>query len=262
VNIAVCAKVAPDTTAQIKTKADGTGIDRAGIKWSVSAYDEFAIEEAVALKEKKKADKVSIFTVGDDEAVNALRPGGLARGADDMVVCGDPAVMGGDSLTIARALAAMVKADAGIQLVLCGKQAIDDDNVQVPAMLAELLGWAQVSFVCKFELDGTTFKATRNVGGGVQEVVQGNLPVVITCDKGMNTPRYPKLPDIMKAKSKPVAQKKAGDLGLSAADLAPAVVVSNYQPPAARPKGRQLTGDAAAQVKELVRLLREEAKVI
>lgn len=261
-NIAVLAKVAPDTTAQIKAKPDGSGIDKAGIKWSISAYDEFAIEESIALKEKKKAEKVFILTAGDDEAVAALRAGGLARGGDEIHQVSDPAVLASDSLGVARTLAALVKAAADVQLVFTGKQAIDDDNVQVPAMVAELLGWPHVSFVSAFELDGTTFKATRNVGGGMQEVVQGSLPVVITADKGLNTPRYPKLPDIMKAKTKPVVVKKPGDLGLSAADIAPAVIVSNYAPPAARAKGKQIAGDAAAQVKELVRLLREEAKVL
>lgn len=259
-NVAVCAKVAPDTATQIKTKADGSGIETAGIKWAVSAYDAFAIEEAVSLKDKKLAGKVHLFTVGDDEAINQLRAGGLAVGADDLTVI--PDALGGDSLTIAKALAAAIKATPEIGLVFTGNKAADDDNSQVPAMIAELLGWPQVSFVSAFETDGTTFKATRNVGGGVQEVVSGSLPVVITADKGLNTPRYAKLPDIMKAKTKPVIKKSAADLGLSATDLAPGVKIGAFGPPPARPKGRILEGDAATQVKELVRLLREEAKVL
>ncbi|HMV65706.1 MAG TPA: electron transfer flavoprotein subunit beta/FixA family protein [Myxococcota bacterium] len=259
-NIAVCAKVAPDSTAQIKVKADGSGIDRAGIKFSISAYDEFAIEEAVSLKEKGRAGKVHLCTIGDEEAVNQLKSNGLARGADDLTVCGDAAAIGADSLGVATGLAAMIRGLADVQLVFCGKQAIDDDNVQVPAMLAELLGWPHVSFVSAFSLDGATWHATRNVGGGVQEVVSGSLPVVITTDKGLNTPRYPKLPDIMKAKTKPVHRKTPADLGL--AGYASAVVTSGFSPPASRPKGRVLTGDVAAQVRELVRLLRDEAKVL
>jgi electron transfer flavoprotein beta subunit len=263
VNVAVCAKVAPDTATQIKVKADGSGIETAGIKMGVSAYDQFAVEEAVRLKEAKKADKALLFTVGDQEALNQLQgAGGLALGADELHICQEAAALSTDSLGVARVLAAMIQAAGDVQLVLCGKQAMDDDNVQVPAMLAELLGWAQVSMVSAFELDGATFKATRNVGGGVQEVVSGSLPAVITCDKGLNTPRFAKLPDIMKAKTKPLKKKTLADLGLSADAIAPAVKLSAWSPPPARAKGRMLTGDAATMVTELVRALRDEAKVI
>jgi electron transfer flavoprotein beta subunit len=263
VNIAVCAKVAPDTAAQIRTKADGSGIETSGIKFVVSPYDSFAIEEAVQLTEKKIAGAVHLFSVGGGKDVlSALRGGGLAVGALDLTLIEDPAVMGGDALVVARALAAAIKAGDDIGLVLCGKQAVDDDNVQVPAMIAELLGWPQVSMVSDLEVEGTTFRATRNVGGGVQEVVQGSLPAVITCDKGMNTPRYAKLPQIMKAKRKKVHKASASSLGLSAADTTSAVTVSSYSPPPARPAGRVLQGELGDQVKELVTLLRDEAKVL
>lgn len=261
-NIAVCAKVTPDTATQIRTKADGSGIDATGIKFVISPYDLFALEEAAKLAEAKQAGTVHLFTVGDAEAENALRGGGLSVGADDLTLINDPSVIGSDALAIARALAAAIKAGPDIQLVFCGKQAVDDDNVQVPAMIAELLGWPQVSVVSQFELSGDRFKATRNVGGGVQEVVEGTLPAVITCDKGLNTPRYAKLPAIMAAKRKKVNVVTAASLGLSAGDVAPAAVVSNYGPPAPRPAGRILKGDVGSQVKELVGLLRNEAKVL
>lgn len=261
-NIAVCAKVAPDTAAQIKTKGDGSGIETAGIKWVVSPYDSFAVEEAAGLKEAKKAGGVHLFTVGGDDAISPLRAGGLAVGADELTLINDDAVINSDALGVAKALAAAIKGGDDIQLVFTGKQAVDDDNVQVPAMVAELLGWPHVSFVSGFELDGTTFKATRNVGGGVQEIVSGSLPAVITCDKGLNTPRYAKLPAIMKAKRKPVHKKSAADLGLSADDVASKVTTSSYGPPAARPAGKVLSGDLGAQLDELVGLLRNEAKVL
>ena len=162
---------------------------------------------------------------------------------------------------VARALAAAIKAE-GMELVFCGKQAIDDDNVQVPAMLAELLDWPHVSMVVEFKVEGDAFTAVRSVGGGARERVAGKLPVVITADRGMNTPRYAKLPDIMKAKTKKLDTKNLAALGLSAADVAPAVTISAYGYPPARAKGRLIAGDAATQVKELVRLLREEAKVL
>lgn len=261
-NIAVCAKVTPDTAAQIKVAGDGSGIETSGIKWVVSPYDSFAIEEAVQLTEAKKAGKVHLFSVGDDSVVSPLRGGGLAIGATDLTLVNDDAIDGTDPLVIARALAAAIQAGDDIQLVFCGKQAADDDNVQVPAMVAELLGWPQVSMVSDFELDGTTFKATRNVGGGVQEVVTGELPAVITCDKGLNTPRYAKLPQIMKAKRKKVHKKSASDLGLSGDDIAASVEVSSYGAPPARPAGRMLEGELDAQISELVTLLRDEAKVL
>jgi electron transfer flavoprotein beta subunit len=262
VNIGVCAKIAPDTATPIRVKADGSGIETAGVKFLVSSYDTFAIEEAVSLKDKKKADKVHVFAVGDDEAVNQLRSGALAVGADDLTICQEAAALESDGLGTARVLAAMIQGTPGIELALLGNRGVDYDNSQVPAMVAELLGWPLVSFVSSLEIDGGTFKAARNVGGGVQEVVTGALPVVISCDKGLNTPRLAKLPDIMKAKTKPVVKKTLADLGLSAAAVAPAVVTSSFSPPPARPKGRVLTGDLAGQVKELVRLLRDEAKVL
>jgi len=262
-NVAVCAKVAPDTATQIKVKADGSGIETAGIKTSVSAYDQFAIEEAVRLKEQKKAEKAFLLTVGDNEALSQLQgAGGLALGADELHICQEPAALASDSLGVARVLVAMIQAAGGVDLVLCGKQGVDDDNAQVPAMVAELLGWPQVSMVSALEVDGGTFKATRNVGGGVQEVVQGSLPAVITADKGLNTPRFAKLPDLMKAKTKPLKKRTLAELGLDAAAIAPSVSLSSWGPPPARPKGRVLTGDAATQVDELVRALREEAKVL
>jgi electron transfer flavoprotein beta subunit len=261
VNIAVCAKVTPDTAAQIRTKSDGSGIETSGIKFVVSPYDLFAVEEGVQLVEQKKAGAVHLFSVGGKDVVSSLRGGGLALGAHDLTLIDDPAI-GGDPLVIARALAAAIQAGDDIGLVLCGKQAVDDDNVQVPAMVAEFLGWPQISMVSNLEVDGDSFKATRNVGGGVQEVVEGSFPVVITCDKGLNTPRYAKLPAIMKAKRKKVHSKKAADLGLSADDISATVEVTSYGPPPARPAGRILQGDLADQVRELVTALREEAKVI
>jgi electron transfer flavoprotein beta subunit len=260
VKIGVCAKVTPDTDTRIKINGTASGIDPAGVKWIVNPYDAFAIEEGVRTQEKN-GGSVEIFTVGDKEAETLLRGAtGLALGPDGMTLF-DPAGAKLDSLGIARVLAAMAK-KSGAELLFCGKQAIDDDNVQVPAMLAEILGWAHIAIVTEFAVDGDSVVATRNIGGGIQEVVRAKLPAVITVDKGINTPRYAKLPQIMAAKKKPFTAVKAGDLGLSDAELAPVVETSAWTEPPARAKGRKLSGDAASQVKELVRLLREEAKVI
>ncbi|TVQ86486.1 MAG: electron transfer flavoprotein subunit beta/FixA family protein [Deltaproteobacteria bacterium] len=258
--IGVCVKVAPDTDTRIKISGDGAGIEESGIKWIVSPYDSFGIEEAVQTQEAQGGE-VILFSAGPKDWQTQLRAGGLAVGAERAVIVDDPALAGTDPLGIARVLAAGI-ASEGCELVFTGKQAIDDDNVQVPAMVAELLGWPHVSFVTDFSTDGSTFTATRNVGGGTQEVVTGSLPVVITAERGLNTPRYAKLPAIMKAKRKKVDVKSLGDLDLSADDITPAVQLTNFSLPPERPAGRKLEGDVDTMVQELVRLLREEAKVI
>jgi electron transfer flavoprotein beta subunit len=260
VKVGVCVKVVPDTDTRIKIAGSGAGIDESGVKWIVSPYDAFAVEEGVATKEAHGGECV-LYSVGPQDWGTQIRASGLAVGADRGILVDDPGLQGADGLAVARALAAAVAAD-GIEVLFTGKQAIDDDNVQVPAMVAEFLGWPHVSFVSSFKIEGTSFTATRNVGGGVQEVVSGLLPVVITADRGLNNPRYAKLPDIMKAKKKPVDTKTLADLGLTSADVAPGSTITGWSLPPERSKGRKLSGDVDTMVAELVRLLREEAKVL
>ena len=258
--IGICAKVTPDTDARIKPAAGGEGIDESGHKMVVSPYDSFAIEEAIVTKEAHGGEVVS-FTVGPESTVTQLRGSCLALGADRAVIIHDEAAQASDALGKAKALAAAIKKDA-CDIVFCGKVAIDDDNVQVPAMVAEFLGWALVSRVTDFSIDGDGFTATRAMDGGVKHVVSGKLPVVITAERGLNTPRYAKLPAIMKAKRKPIDKLDLAALGLTADDMAPACAFTNYGAPPARPSGRILEGEVADVVKELVGLLRNEAKVI
>lgn len=257
--VGVCIASTPDTDTRIKIAPSGEGIDTAGIKWIISPYDTFALEQGALTKEKLGGETV-LFSVGGDDAGKNLRDG-LAVGGDRAVLIDDAALKNTDSLGIAKALAAAIKGE-GIEIVFCGKQAIDGDNVQVPAMVAELLDWPHVSMVAEFSIEGTNFTAVRNVGGGARERVTGALPVVITTDRGLNTPRYAKLPDIMKAKTKKLDKKNLGAIGLSADDVAGAASTVGLKLPPERTKGKLITGDAATQVKELVRLLREEAKVI
>lgn len=256
--IGVCAKVTPDTGAQIKVV--GNGIDTAGIKWVVNPYDAYAIEEAVKTV-GSHGGSVHLFTVGDDSVVAPLRAGGLAVGGEDLTQINDAALSNADALGVAKALAASLKA-AGVEAVFAGKESVDGVSSQVPAMVAELLGWPLVSVITGFETDGSTFKATREIGGGVVEVVTGTLPAVFTADKGLNTPRYAKLPQIMKAKRKKIIKQDLAALGLSADDVAPKASESGFSEPAARPAGRVLSGSVQEQAKELVQLLRNEAKVI
>ncbi len=261
--IGVCLKQVPASDSRIKIAGPSAGVDSSDLKMEINPYDEFALEEALKLKDENVAKSVVVFTVGDADAEQRMRDA-LARGADEAVRLDDAAFAGSDSLGIARILAAAAKKE-GVDLLFAGKQAIDHDNSQVPAMVAELLGWAQVTVVDKLEVSGGSFKAWRQSGGGARDVVAGALPAVISADKGLNTPRYAKLRGIMMAKKKKIPVWGAGDLGLSAGDVGAAgakVALSNWGEPPARPPGRKLSGDAQSMVKELVRLLRDEAKVL
>lgn len=256
--VGVCIKSTPDADTRLKIAAGATGIETAGIKWVISDYEKAALEQGVQLKEKLGGECV-LYSVGSGDTEKNLRDG-LALGADRAVMVDDAATKGADALGIAKALAAAIKAD-GLDIVLCGRQATDDENVQVPAMLAELLGWPHVSFTGAFAIEGTDFVASRNMGGATEKV-RGALPVVITAEDTLTTPRYVKLPEIMKAKAKKLEKKNLAALGLTAEDVAAAATFVAYGPPPSRPAGKKLSGDMAAQAKELVRLLREEAKVI
>jgi electron transfer flavoprotein beta subunit len=262
VKIGVCFKQVPATDTRIRVNPAGNGILTDDVKWEINVYDEFALEEGIRLKQAGKATEVVIFTVGEAASEARIRDG-LARGADRAVRLDDPAFAGSDALGKARILAAAIQQE-GIGLVLAGRQAVDTDNGAVPAMLAEILGWPMASWVDKLVIDGG-FTANRAAGGGTREVVKGGLPAVITCDKGLNEPRLATLPNIMAAKKKQIAVKNAAAIGIDPGTVgagAALVVEDGMALPPARPAGRMLTGDAASVAAELVRLLREEAKVI
>jgi electron transfer flavoprotein beta subunit len=188
VKIGVCLKQVPASDSRIKISDPSAGIDTSEVKWEINPYDEYALEAGLRLVDAKVATEVVIFSVGGKPAEARIREA-LARGAKSAVRIDDAAMAGSDCLGISRALAAAIQAE-DIQLVFTGKQAIDGDNSQVPAMIAELLGWPQATTVSQFELEGETVKAWRSVGGGSRDVVQMNLPAVVSCDKGMNQPRY------------------------------------------------------------------------
>ncbi len=257
--ILVAVKQVPDTATQVKIGADPRAIDAAGITWIVSPYDEFAVEEALRIKEKRGQGEVVAVTLGPDRAKEALRSC-LAMGCDRAIHLNDPAWAEADTLAVARALAAVVEQEAP-RLVLCGRQAIDDDMGAVPAQLAELLGWPCASWIMEeaVDADGTTVRAARQVEGGL-EVFDLPLPAVLSAQKGLNEPRYPTLKGIMGAKKKEIKDLKASDLGLAADGRQLSVVALEALPP--RPPGRIIPGDVPTAVKELVRALREEAKVV
>jgi electron transfer flavoprotein beta subunit len=263
VKIGVLLKQVPDTATGIKVKSDASGIDEGEIKkWIVNPYDEFAVEAALQAKEALSAEEIIVFNVGPARSPSVF-DNPLAMGADRGVGLDDPAVEGAGPLGMARALAAMVKAE-GVELVFAGARGVDDDMFAVPVMTAELLEWPAVNVVGQLEIDGGAKTATchRKIAGGAQEVVEVSLPALITCDWKMNEPRYPNLMGIRKAKNKPRDMKTLADLGLDAAQLAAGFSTGDWATPPERGACKMIEGDAAQAAKELVKALREEAKVL
>ncbi len=247
--ILVPVKRVPDPETTIRLLPDGSGIATDNVKWVINPFDEIAIEEALRIKEKQGAGDVVLIAVGQKTWQEQLRTG-LAMGADRaiLVVAEKPL----DSLAIARVMAKVI-ADEKPDLVMMGKQAIDDDSNQVGQMLAEVLGWPQATFASKVEIAGTKCSVIREVDGGL-ETVAFPLPAVITADLRLNEPRYASLPGIMKARKKELKEIPVDSLGL---DLAPRLTIKVLKSPPKRQAGRKV-----GSVQELVQLLHDEAKLI
>jgi electron transfer flavoprotein beta subunit len=242
----------PDTTSKIVIGADGQSIEEAGLKFVPNPYDEYALEEALKLREAEgagSAGEIVVITVGTDASQETLRTA-LATGADRAIQL--QTAGSADGLVIARALADELKG-GNYDLILFGKVAVDDYNHQVGVMTAELLELPCVSAIAKLAISGGTLEAEREIEGGI-ETVTASLPAVLTCDKGLNTPRLPSLKGIMAAKKKPFETKP---VSLGTASL----TSLGLSLPAERKAGR-IVGEGPDAVPELVRLLREEAKVI
>ncbi|HEY9712379.1 MAG TPA: electron transfer flavoprotein subunit beta/FixA family protein [Chroococcales cyanobacterium] len=258
--IAVCVKAVPDTETKIAVAADKVNIDRNGVRFIMSPYDEFAVEEAIKLKEKNGGETTAI-SLGGDEVTDVLRDT-LARGVDNAVHLKDADFEGLEPLDTAKALAAAIK-DGGYDLVLCGQQGVGGDNNQVPAILAELLDLPQATVVLKLEVEGGKFKAEREIEGA-HETVEGSLPAVLSAQKGLNEPRYPSIKGVMAARRKEIAVKDAAALGVKGkvGGESRKVVLKELMLPPERPSGKKIEGDPDSQVKTLVELLRSEARVI
>jgi electron transfer flavoprotein beta subunit len=255
--IFVCIKQVPDTETRIAVKADKSGIEENGIKWVINPYDEFAIEEALKIKEAKGAGSVTVVTVGPKaRASEALRTA-MAMGADDGIVIDNSGEL--DAYWTAKALAGALQKEGAFDLILTGKLAIDDNAASVPQMIAEMLGVPHVTVVSKLTVGGT-LTAEREIEGGAREIYEVTGPCVIAANKGLNTPRYASLPGIMKAKKKPLKEITLADAGVQNHQLK--VRYKDFQLPPEKPAVKMLAGDAAAQAKELVRLVMEEAKVL
>jgi len=218
-----------DYNVRVRVRSDGSGVETDGVKMSINPFDEIALEEALRIKERGDASEVVVVSMGTADAQQQLRTG-LAMGADRAILVDTPANV--DSLSRARILLALVERES-TDLVLLGKQAIDDDNSQVGQMLAALWNRPQATFASALEFSGDTATVTREVDAGL-EVVEIDLPGVITVDLRLNEPRYVKLPDIMKAKKKPLETISMDELGIEAA---PAAEETSFEPPAEREKG-------------------------
>jgi electron transfer flavoprotein beta subunit len=229
----------------------------------MNPYCEFAVEESLRIKEKFGGQSI-LVTMGPQRAVEALRTG-LAMGADRSIHLNDPAFEGADGFATAKALAEVIKKEP-YDLILCGKQAVDDDMAQVGPALAELLNLPHVTLITKLEIsaDKKKAKVDREIEGG-KEVIEVSLPAVFTCQKGLNEPRYASLPGIMKAKKKEVKPINLAALGQPADQVGAAgakTKILRYVPPPSRPPGKVVSGEIAEAAQKLVKLLREEAKVI
>jgi electron transfer flavoprotein beta subunit len=261
-NLVVFVKQVPDTETRIQVK-DGQ-VDVSGVKWVVNPYDEFAIEEALRIRERLGTGKVTVASLGPDRVKEAIKYG-LSLGADEGVWLKGDGVALGDPGCVSTVLAAAAK-KLGFDLVLTGKQGVDHDWSQVGPMLAEKLDIPHVSVVVELKVDPAAKKgvAKREVEGGA-ETVEFELPALIAAQKGLNEVRYASLKGIMAVKKKVVPEWTLADLGVDPASVAPAgaaIRTLEATPPPPRPAGKILEGEPAVTAKELVRLLREEAKLI
>ena len=252
----VCLKQVPDSTVRVKVAADGKSIAAEGITWSISPYDEYAIELALEHKDADPTTTVSVVTVGPARSRDALRQA-LAMGCDDATLVTADDKAGG--LDVAKALAAVVK-EAKPDVVLCGKQASDDDQGLVGPALAEALGWPHVGMLTKIAAGGDGVELWREIEGG-HEVWTTSTPVVGLVHKSAKEPRYPSLPGIMKAKKKEIPERAFASLNVDSS--APALEIVAMEPPPARGAGKILKdGDAKQTAQQLATLLRDEAKVL
>lgn len=254
--IFVCIKQVPDTETKIKIAADGKSIDSSGIKWILCPFDEFAVEEAIRFKEKNAGATITVISSGPDRVIESLRTA-LAMGCDEAIHVSAPE--SSDSFVTAKALARAIEKNGPAHIVFTGKQAIDDDAAQVHQAMAEFLNIPAVTVVLRAQY-GATIQAEREIEGGTIEKYEVSTPCVIAAQKGMNEPRYASLPNIMKAKKKEIKKLSLADLDV--AEGQSKIAYKDMSLPAERGTCKMISGDVPAAAKELVRVLREEAKVL
>ncbi len=242
-----------DYNVKVRVKADGSGVDLANVKMSMNPFDEIAVEEAIRMKEKGQAEEVVAVSIGVKQAQETLRTA-LAMGADRAILIEAASDVHQDiePLAVAKLLKAVIDEEKP-GLVICGKQAIDNDMNATGQMLAALTGWAQATFASKLEVEGDSAKVTREVDGGLQ-TIKVKMPAIVTVDLRLNEPRYASLPNIMKAKKKPLEEKTPADYGV---DVTPRLTIVRT----AEPPGRR-AGVKVGSVDELIQKLKDEAGVL
>jgi len=260
VEIVVLLKQVPATESLIVIADDGVSVKTDNVKWVMNPYDEFAVEEALKIKQDH-GGSVTIISVGPDKTVEAIRTA-LAMGADKGILINDPAVEKLDGLGIARVLAAALK-QIPFDLIVAGQRAVDDDNFLVGPATAEYLDIPHISMVIKQEITDNNIKCIGTVDGGTV-TIEAPLPALFTTQRGLNEPRYASLPGIMKAKKKPIEMQTLADTGMDANQLDdPLTTIKAVKPPPERKAGIMIQGDSPqAKAAELVRVLQEEAKVL
>ena len=247
--VLVAVKRVVDFNVKIRVKADGSGVELANVKMSMNPFDEIAVEEAIRLKEAGKANEIIAVSIGPAQAQETIRTA-LAMGADRGILVKHDGYV--EPLAVAKILKGVVEVEKP-GLVILGKQAIDDDCNQTGQMLAALLGWSQATFASKLELNGAEAIVTREIDGGLQ-TIKVKMPLIMTTDLRLNQPRYASLPNIMKAKKKPLEDKSPADYGVN---VKPRLkVISTSEPP------KRLAGVKVKSVAELVAKLKTEAGVI
>ncbi len=249
--LVACVKRVPATDTRVRVAADGASLDPQGVEWIVSPYDEYAVEEAIRIRERVAGSELTVLSLGAAEAAKEIRTC-LAMGADRGVLLEDAQAYARDVPSVAEALAASIR-EIAPDLAFFGRQAVDDDSAAVGPFVAALLGWPALTFVRKLELGDGLVRGHREIEGAT-EVVEARLPAVVTAEKGLNEPRYPSLKGIMAAKKKPLdvrpAPKAAARTRVVALELPPS-----------RPPGK-VVGKGKEAVPELLRLLREEARAL
>lgn len=255
--IFVCVKQVPDTETKIKVGPDATSIDSSAVKWVMNPYDEYAVEEAVKLKEANSGAQVFAITVGPKKRAGEVLRTALAMGADEGILIDSPENL--EPFLAAQALALAIQQEGGASIVLTGKLAIDDNASSVGQMVAELLNIPHTTVVSKLQYTAEHVLVERDAEGGSKEVVQMANPALIAANKGLNLPRYASLPGIMKAKKKVLKELELVALGVTGAAKTKVLAL---ELPADKPPAKLLQGDPSAQTAELVKLLRDEAKVL
>jgi electron transfer flavoprotein beta subunit len=247
--VVVAVKRVIDYNVKIRVKSDNSGVETANVKMSMNPFDEIAVEEGVRMREAGVARELIAVSMGPQQCKETIRTA-LAMGSDRGIHVLHPDAL--EPLMVAKLMAAIIRKEAP-DIVILGKQAIDDDSSQTGQMLAALLGWAQGTFASKLDFEGEFVAVTREIDGGL-ETIKLKLPAIITTDLRLNTPRYASLPNIMKAKKKPIEETSPGDLGV---DVTPRLITVKVVEPAKRQAGVKVEN-----VEELVEKLRNEAKVI